>query len=74
VNDEALVRLVDSLEDKAEGYLILDEVERLAGHGLTRPIADAILLVDYRTQPDGTPVTVCRLNRHHPLVARLTGW
>jgi hypothetical protein len=38
-----------------------------------------VLLVDYRTRLDGAtgefkPLTLCRLNRHHPLVQQLTGW
>jgi hypothetical protein len=78
VNDDAadiaLIRLVDELEAKAESYLTVDDVERAAGFAVSQPIADGLLLVDHRTRADGTPVTVCRLNRHHPLVARLTGW
>jgi hypothetical protein len=31
-----------------------------------------VLLVDYRTRADGTDVTLCRLNRRHPDVVRLT--
>lgn len=69
-----LIRLIDGLEDKAESYLTLDEVEHAAGHKLAAVVSAGILLVDYRTRVDGTPVTVCRLNRHHPLVKRLTGW
>jgi hypothetical protein len=72
--DVALIRLVDELEAQAESYLTLDDVERAVGHTVSPQIAAAILLVDYRTRQDGTPVTVCRLNRHHPLVAQLTGW
>jgi hypothetical protein len=33
-----------------------------------------VLLVDHRTRADGTQVTLCRLNRRHPDVVRLTGW
>lgn len=69
---EALVRLVDALEDAAEGYLTLDEVERAAGRDLAAEVAAALLLLDHRLRPDGTPVRVCRLNRHHPLVRSLT--
>jgi hypothetical protein len=74
VNDAELVRLVDRLEDKASGYVTLEEVERAVGADVSAQIASGILLVDYRAQLDGTRVTLCRLNRHHPLVAELTGW
>jgi hypothetical protein len=77
VNDDAdvaLIRLVDELEDKADGYITLEQVERAVGFAVSRPIADGILLVDHRARPDGSQITLCRLNRHHPLVARLTGW
>jgi hypothetical protein len=72
--DDRLIRLVDQLEDQAESYLTLEDVERAAGCNVSPQIATAILLVDYRTGLDGTPVTICRLNRHHPQVAHLTGW
>jgi hypothetical protein len=71
---EALVRLVDALEDAAEPYLLLDDVAAAFGAPLDDYVADALLLVDYRTRADGSPVTVCRLNRRHPLVAKLTSW
>jgi hypothetical protein len=74
VNDADLVRLVDSLEDRAESYLTLDEVQAATGHDLSKPIADGLLLVDYRTRVDGSAITLCRLNRHHPLVVQLTSW
>ncbi len=74
MNDDALIRLVDDLEEKADRYVTLEEVERAAGRAVTEQIAQAILLVDYRHGLDGTPVTQCRLNRHHPRVATLTGW
>jgi hypothetical protein len=74
VNDTDLVRLVDALEDAAAGYLTLDQVETAVGEELSRSIAGGLLLVDYRTRLDGSQVTLCRLNRHHPLVAQLTGW
>jgi hypothetical protein len=69
-----LIRLVDRLEDAAESYVTLDEVRAAGGRGLDAAIAEHILLVDYRTREDGTPVTLCRLNRRHPEVARLTTW
>lgn len=69
-----LVRLVDRLEDEADGYLTLEHVERAAASDASDAIADGLLLVDYRTRLDGTPVTLCRLNRRHPLVAELTKW
>jgi hypothetical protein len=71
---ESFVRLVDRLEDGAEGYLALGDVEREYGGSTEAFVGEAILLVDYRTRADGTAVTLCRLNRRHPLVARLTGW
>jgi hypothetical protein len=74
VNDTELVRLVDELEEKASGYITLEDVERAAGFAVSAQIESGLLLVDYRTRLDGTAVTLCRLNRHHPLVAKLTGW
>jgi hypothetical protein len=73
-----LVRLVDDLESRAAGYVTLAEVESAAGRSVAPEIASAVLLVDYRDRiaPDGTstPVTLCRLNRRHPLVRQLTAW
>jgi hypothetical protein len=73
-----LVRLVDDLEGRAAGYITLDEVERAAGRALTDEIASGLLVVDYRerVEPDGqlVQITLCRLNRSHPLVRRLTAW
>jgi hypothetical protein len=69
-----LVKLVDALEDRADSYLTLADVESAAGGDVSSAVADGLLLVDYRTRLDGTPVTQCRLNRHHPLVVRLTSW
>lgn len=74
MNDSALVDLVDKLEEQAAGYVTLEDVERAAGCAVSAQIARGLLLVDYRTRLDGTAVTLCRLNRHHPLVAELTGW
>ena len=71
---EALIRLVDGLEDRAESYVTLDEVRAACATDVDSAIAEHILLVDYRTRVDGSPVTLCRLNRRHPLVAQLTGW
>ena len=74
--DEAdLVRLVDRLEEQAESYVTLDEVQRATlGSDVSQAIADGVLLVDYRTRADGGPVTLCRLNRRHPRVMELTKW
>jgi hypothetical protein len=72
--DADLVRLVDRLEDQAESYLTLDEVERAAGGDVSAALAGGLLLVDYRTRLDGSPVTLCRLNRRHPRVVALTAW
>ena len=74
MNDAELVRLVDSLEDAAPGYVTLAQLEAAAASDLSPQIASGILLIDHRTREDGTKVTLCRLNRHHPLVAHLTGW
>jgi hypothetical protein len=74
VTDTELVLLVDELEEKASGYVTLEDVERAVGCAVSAQIAGGLLLVDYRTRLDGTRVTLCRLNRHHPLVAELTGW
>jgi hypothetical protein len=74
VNEDDLVRLVDRLEDAADDYVTLDEVQAAANSDLSEAIRAQLLLVDYRTRPDSAPVTLCRLNRRHPLVARITGW
>ncbi len=74
MNDTELVRLVDELEEKASGYITLEDVERAAGFAVSAEIESGLLLVDYRTRLDGTAVMLCRLNRHHPLVVELTGW
>jgi hypothetical protein len=74
MDDAELVRLVDGLEERAAVYVTLEQVEQAAGGEVSAAIADALLLVDYRTRVDGTPITLCRLNRRHPLVARLTSW
>jgi hypothetical protein len=75
VNDDAdLVRLVDTLEDACDGYVSLEQVERAVGADVSAQIASGLLLVDHRTKLDGSDVIVCRLNRHHPLVAQLTSW
>ena len=81
--DEALaslVRVVDALEAGAASYLPLQEVtEALAAQGadaaalVRRAVADDLLLVDQRARLDPStgapsPLAVCRLNRHHPLV------
>ena len=71
---EELVRLVDRLEDRAEGYLTLETAAAAGATDLEAAIAEHVLLVDHRQRVDGTRITVCRLNRRHPLVARLTSW
>jgi hypothetical protein len=68
-----LIKTVDALEDRAASYLTLDEVEGRVGD-ISAAVNAYVLLVDYRTRADGTPVTLCRLNRRHPEVMRLTGW
>lgn len=74
MNDADLVRLVDHLEDEAESYLTLDAVERATAQDVAQAVERGLLLVDYRTRPDGSAVTLCRLNRRHPLVVELTRW
>lgn len=74
MNDPDLVRLVDALEEQAETYLTLEDVQAAAGSDASSAVARGLLLVDYRTRLDGSTVTQCRLNRHHPLVVRLTSW
>ena len=74
MNDADLVRLVDKLEEDAAGYLTLEDVQAAAASDVSSATADGLLLVDYRTSLDGGPVTLCRLNRHHPLVIELTAW
>lgn len=67
-----LVRLVDRLEDASDTYVTLAEVEAAYGGSVEAYVVDNVLLVDYRTRADGAAVTLCRLNRRHPLVAQLT--
>ena len=74
MTDAELIRLVDALEDRADPYLTLDEVATAAQCDLAHAIDAHLLLVDYRTREDGSPVTLCRLNRRHPLVQEITGW
>ena len=69
-----LVRVVDQLEDAAEGYVTLEQVEKAVGANVSAAIASGLLLVDHRTRLDGTEATLCRLNRRHALVTRLTSW
>ena len=74
-----LIRLIDELEGRAEGYLTLPEVEAAGGQQVDAAIEASILLVDHRTRLDVTSgelasVTLCRLNRQHPLVKELTSW
>jgi len=76
VSSDALIRLVDALEDTADGYITLDQV-RAAGaqsEDVSGAVGAHVLLVDYRTRADGSDVTLCRLNRRHPDVVRLTSW
>ena len=71
---EELIAVVDRLEDRAEAYVTLDQVQAAAGETVEWAITEHLLLVDYRSRLDGSSVTLCRLNRRHPLVARLTAW
>jgi hypothetical protein len=70
---DALIRQVDTLEDATDAYLTLDQVRAAAGD-VSQAVAAQVLLVDYRTRVDGIAVTLCRLNRRHPDVVRLTSW
>ena len=79
MNDEDLIRIVDDLEAHADGYVSLEQVEEALGHSSEEAIAGSLLLIDYRERIDATtgtrtPVTLCRLNRQHPLVRQLTAW
>jgi len=72
-----VIRVVDDLE--AHGYVSLDDVERAVGRSVASEIASGVLLVDYRERIDPAtgnrhPVTLCRLNRHHPEVRAQTAW
>jgi hypothetical protein len=76
---EAVIRLVDELEARADGYVTLVDVETACGADASAAIAERVLLVDHRARLDAntgdvTAVTLCRLNRHHALVKQLTGW
>jgi hypothetical protein len=80
----ALVRCVDALEAVAEWYVTLDEVRHRCRAGADPDVVDAaldddLLLVDERRRLDRAsgallPVTLCRLNRRHPLVRQLLAW
>lgn len=80
-DSSALVRLartVDGLEDRASGYITLQEVRAEVGDdpAVEAALAEDLLLVDYRERLDTTtwqiePVTFCRLNRHHPVAKAL---
>jgi hypothetical protein len=74
VNDADLIRLVDALEEHADSYLTLDQVVSAADCDVSDAMEKNVLLVDFRVRADGTAVTLCRLNRRHPLVAEITGW
>ncbi|HEY1293736.1 MAG TPA: hypothetical protein VGJ60_11695 [Chloroflexota bacterium] len=67
-----LIQIVDALEDAADGYLTLDQVRAAGASDISEAVDALVLLVDYRTRADGTDVTLCRLNRRHPDVVRLT--
>lgn len=73
----AFVRLVDDLEGRTPGYLTLDALRASLAPDLSATldwaVQDDLLLVDHRHRLDERtgaiqPVTVCRLNRHHPTV------
>jgi hypothetical protein len=72
------LRVLDELEARTEGYVLLEDAQRAAADDLSDLLADDVLLVDYRQRLDASgalhPVTLCRLNRHHPRVKALGGW
>jgi hypothetical protein len=77
------VRCVDALESAAESYVTLDDVRRGCGADdvdvIQVALADDLLLVDERRRLDGAtgepvPISLCRLNRRHPLVRKLLAW
>jgi hypothetical protein len=75
---DELIQAIDDLESRAAGYVTLPEVESRVGDA-SAAVEEHVLLVDHRTRLDVatgefTPVTLCRLNRHHPRVQQLTGW
>jgi hypothetical protein len=70
---EGLIRAVDAMEETADSYITLDQVAAAVGD-VSDAVDALVLLVDYRTRADGASVTLCRLNRSHPDVARLTSW
>ena len=70
--NEDLIRRIDDLE--ARGQLVLEDLQFQLGGDLSGLVTENVLLVDYRTRLDGNQVTLCRLNRHHPLVKELTKW
>jgi hypothetical protein len=74
VTPEDLIALVDRLEDRADSYVTLEQVESAVGASVRWAIADHLLLIDERTRVDGSRVTLCRLNRRHPEVVRLSAW
>jgi len=78
---EQLVRQVDAREAAAAGgYVALDQVRGLCDAATVQwALAADVLLVDNRTRLDQEsgaprPFVLCRLNRHHPIVRRLTAW
>ena len=70
--NEDLIRRIDDLE--ARGQLVLEDLQFQLGGDLSGLVTENVLLVDYRTRLDGNQVTLCRLNRQHPLVKELTNW
>lgn len=74
MTDEELIGRVDALEGGADGYLTLEEVQAACHCDVSKAVEQHLLLVDFRMREDGTPVTLCRLNRRHPLVQQITKW
>lgn len=72
------LRRVDDLEAASATYLTLESlrVSGLAAAYLNQAIAESMLLVDRRRRLDPetgamATITLCRLNRHHPLVREI---
>lgn len=73
-----LVRLLDRLEAQTTGYVTLDNLttEGVSDDDVQEAIEQQLILVDYRQRLNAIrdaleAVTLCRLNRHHPLVREL---
>lgn len=73
-----LVRLLDGLEAETTGYVTVDDLAArgVAAADIRQAVEEQLLLVDDRHRMNAArdaleAVTLCRLNRHHPLVREL---